>query len=130
MHYHSCPDIEYDQVDNKRRTIQPVSERTFYHIVPVPTGGWEVKRAGAERSSRHFSRKEDAVEHARKIVRRSGGDLVVHGRNGRIQDTTVQPLGYGSLRGKYVVRKGLDLTKPIHEQIVKLNKKRGRVRTP
>ena len=27
------------------------------------------------------------------------------------------PAGYGALKGQYVVRKGLDLTKPIFEQV-------------
>jgi hypothetical protein len=28
------------------------------------------------------------------------------------------PAGYGALKGKYVVREGVDLTKPIFEQVV------------
>ena len=27
------------------------------------------------------------------------------------------PAGYGALKGKYVVRKGVDVTKPIYEQV-------------
>ena len=27
------------------------------------------------------------------------------------------PAGYGALKGKYVVRKGIDITKPIFEQV-------------
>jgi len=106
-----------------------MSDKAFYHIRPAPSGGWEVKRAGAERASGHFDRKADAVAHARDLARRSGTDLIVYGTDGRIQETTVRPLGYGSLRGKFAFRKDIDLTKPIYEQVLKLEKKRRRTGT-
>jgi hypothetical protein len=34
--------------------------------------------------------------------------------------------GYGALRGQFVVRPGLDLTKPIYEQVLELDKKERR----
>jgi hypothetical protein len=36
------------------------------------------------------------------------------------------PEGYGALRGQFVVRPGLDLTKPIYEQVLELDKKEHR----
>jgi hypothetical protein len=36
------------------------------------------------------------------------------------------PKGYGSLRGEFVIRPGLDVTKPIFEQVLKLDKKERR----
>ena len=36
------------------------------------------------------------------------------------------PKGYGALRGKFMVRRGLDLTKPILEQVLELDKKERR----
>jgi hypothetical protein len=39
------------------------------------------------------------------------------------------PKGYGALRGQFVVRRGIDLTKPIYEQILKLERKERRRRT-
>jgi hypothetical protein len=36
------------------------------------------------------------------------------------------PVGYGALRGQFVVRPGLDLTKPIYEQVLELDKKERR----
>ena len=106
-----------------------MSDKAFYHIRPAPNGGWEVKRAGADRASGHFDRKALAVAHARDLAERLGSGLVIYSKDGRIQETTVRPLGYGSLRGKYAFRKGIDLTKPIYEQVLKLEKKRGRARS-
>ena len=40
----------------------------------------------------------------------------------------VLPKGYGSLRGQFVVRRGIDLTKPIYEQYLKLEQKERRRR--
>lgn len=37
---------------------------------------------------------------------------------------TPHPKGYGALRGQFVVRPGLDLTKPILEQVLELDKKK------
>jgi hypothetical protein len=103
--------------------------RRFYHVAPSRNGGWEVKRGGAERASGHFVRKVDAVKHARDLAEESGSDLIVHGKDGRIRESTARPLGYGSLKGQFVVRKGIDITKPIYEQALKIKKKRGRART-
>ena len=36
------------------------------------------------------------------------------------------PEGYGALRGEFVVRPGLDLTKPILEQVLELDRKARR----
>ncbi len=36
------------------------------------------------------------------------------------------PKGYGALRGQLVVRPGIDLTKPIYEQWLKLRRKERR----
>ena len=37
------------------------------HVIPSPSGGWSVKRGGAERASRVFANKEEAIVYARKV---------------------------------------------------------------
>jgi hypothetical protein len=32
-----------------------------HHVVPNPTGGWDVKRGGAKRASGHFDTKREAI---------------------------------------------------------------------
>ncbi len=56
-----------------------------HHVVSSPSGGWNVKRAGAVRSSSHFDKKHDAVDAARVISRNQGTELYIHGMNGEIQ---------------------------------------------
>jgi hypothetical protein len=101
--------------------------RRFFHVVPSD-GGWEVRPSGAKREGEHFDRKTEALKRARDLALHSGGELVVHGRDGRIRETTAYPSGYGSLKGKFVVRTGIDVTKPIYEQAAKIDK-RGRTGT-
>lgn len=55
-----------------------------HHVVPNPGGGWDVRRAGAERSSGHFDRKQEAIERGREISRNAGTELKIHNLNGRI----------------------------------------------
>ena len=57
-----------------------------HHVVPNSSrGGWDVKRIGAQRASIHTTTKAEAVKVGRIMSQRSGSELVVHGRDGRIQ---------------------------------------------
>lgn len=56
------------------------------HVVPNnDKGGWDVKKSGAERASARTETKVEAVKMARVISQRSGSELVIHGKNGKIQ---------------------------------------------
>lgn len=63
------------------------------HVVPNPSGGWDVKKPGASRSSAHTDTQQEATQRATEIVRNSGGGEVrIHGRDGQIRDSnTVAP---------------------------------------
>jgi hypothetical protein len=65
-----------------------------FHIYPS-NGGWAVKKEGKREET--FSTQREAVTAAREIVKnQSAGQLVIHGRDGRIRDhetygmTTIQ----------------------------------------
>lgn len=56
-----------------------------YHVVPCNSRGWIVTKSGAHRNSKYFSSQSEAIEHAKKSARRMRmGEIVVHGRDGRI----------------------------------------------
>ncbi len=63
------------------------------HVVPNPHGGWDVKAPGAKRSSGHANTQADAERIAKRIVgNQGGGEVVIHGRDGKIRDSdTVAP---------------------------------------
>lgn len=63
------------------------------HVVPNENGGSDVEAPGADRASAHTDTQADAIDRAREIVHNAGGgEVVIHGRDGRIRDfDTVAP---------------------------------------
>ena len=57
-----------------------------HHVVPNSGGGWDVKRDGADRSSGHFDKKQDAIDNGRKISQNQGTEFVIHNKDGKIAD--------------------------------------------
>jgi hypothetical protein len=55
-----------------------------HHVVPSSSGGWDVRRGGADRASAHFDCKSDAVERAREISSNARTELKIHNQDGRI----------------------------------------------
>lgn len=64
-----------------------IMARDSHHIVPNPEGGWDVKRSGGQRSSGHWDTKAEAVNAGRQISRNQGTELVIHGKDGKIQSS-------------------------------------------
>jgi len=55
------------------------------HVVPNPEGGWDSKKGGAERASKHFDKKQDAVDYSRELSKKQKTELVIHKKDGKIQ---------------------------------------------
>jgi hypothetical protein len=62
-----------------------MAKQKSHHVVPNPDGGWDVKKAGAERASKHSDAKEEAVNKGRQISQNQGTELYIHGKDGKIQ---------------------------------------------
>ena len=58
-----------------------------HHVVPISGGGWDVRRGGAERTSRHFETKREAIDRGREISRNAGTEFKIHNRDGRISQS-------------------------------------------
>ena len=58
--------------------------RKEYHVVPHENG-WAVKKNNASKSSACTSTKSDAINIAKELSKNSGSEMVVHGKNGKIQ---------------------------------------------
>lgn len=56
------------------------------HIVPNKKGGWSVKKEGAERSSATTETKKEAEQIGRQKATEEKTELVIHGKDGKIQD--------------------------------------------
>lgn len=61
--------------------------RKEHHVVHNPSGGWDVKRNGSERVRVHTDTKQDAVNHGRVISQNQGTEFIIHGVDGRIQQS-------------------------------------------
>jgi len=57
-----------------------------HHVVPSLDGGWNVKKSGAVRASKHFKKQEKAIDWARTASRDAKGELVIHRRDGTVRD--------------------------------------------
>lgn len=55
-----------------------------HHVTPSPNGGWNIKRNGAERASKHCETKQEAIKEARKISRNQKTELIIHNLDGKI----------------------------------------------
>lgn len=62
--------------------------RNEIHVVPnSKRGGWDVKKSNASRSSGHYETKVDAIAFARAKGIKEQAELLIHGRDGRIQNS-------------------------------------------
>lgn len=62
-----------------------LSESEHQHLLPHESG-WAIKRTGAKRASKTFEKKSDAMVEAVKAAQRNKTVLVVHGKDGRVQE--------------------------------------------
>lgn len=64
-----------------------------YSVVKNPNGGWDAKRNGASKASSHTETQREAEADAKRFAHNTGGGEVrIHGLDGRIRDSdTVAP---------------------------------------
>lgn len=55
-----------------------------HHVVPNPSGGWDVKRGGAQRATSHHETKQQAIDSGRSVSRNQSTELRIHNKDGRI----------------------------------------------
>jgi len=61
--------------------------RKTHHVVPGgEKGGWNITKGGGERTIKHCDTKKEAVSQARVISKNQGSELIVHKKDGTIQN--------------------------------------------
>ena len=53
--------------------------KTSHHVIPAPNGGWNVRKGGSDRASKHFENKKEAEDWARQVLERYPAEIVVIG---------------------------------------------------
>ena len=70
-----------------------MGNRKEIHVTPnSDRGGWDVKHNNAERVSKHFENKANALDWARQRAKNDGAELIPHRKDGQIQN----PNSYGA----------------------------------
>lgn len=64
-----------------------MAKRKTHHVVKSPDGGWDVKKGGSLRKSGNFRTKKEAENFGRQVSRNQKSELIVHGKDGKIQRT-------------------------------------------
>jgi hypothetical protein len=64
-----------------------MAPRKSHHVVPNSDGGWDTKKGGSPKVIKHFDHKEEAIEYMRKISQNQNSELIIHGRDGKIQQS-------------------------------------------
>jgi hemerythrin superfamily protein len=70
----------------RRRTGRSRPGGPVFHVTPASGGGWRAEKEGTQRAVATGDRKDEVVEKARDRARSQKGRLIIHGRNGRIQE--------------------------------------------
>jgi hypothetical protein len=73
----------HTSIHQKPNASKSVSHHLPKHVVPAKDG-WAVKVDGAERATKHFRNKEDAIAWARETAKQTVSEVVVHKRDGTI----------------------------------------------
>lgn len=61
------------------------------HVVPHD-GNWSTRKEDARRAGDMYQTKAEALDRGREQAKRENVELIIHGRNGKIQDSD----GYGN----------------------------------
>jgi len=62
-------------------------KKKVQHVMPNIDEGWSVYRSGSSRASRIFDTKKEAVKYGRVIAKSQGSTLVIHSKDGRIEES-------------------------------------------
>ena len=75
-------------------------EKRTWHVIPT-AGNWVVKRGGTRRATRVLSNQADAIALARSLARGAEGEVIIHRKDGTMQEHEVVGKG-GDLERVYV----------------------------
>ena len=65
-----------------------------YHVSKDAVGGWNVRKEGSDRISGNFKTQYKAEKEAKQYSSNNGGgEVKIHGLNGRIRDSDTVPPG-------------------------------------
>jgi uncharacterized protein YdaT len=70
---------------SKSKVISAYVKAASQHVLPSEDG-WKVKKSHAQKATKIFENKKEAVEYARKIAKKQETELFIHKKNGQITE--------------------------------------------
>jgi hypothetical protein len=100
------------------------TKRTRTRLFVVPQSSvWALREAGGARASNVYKTQREAVAAARKLIKeKDGGEVVVHGRDGRIRGVDTYALGEGGFE-KINAVEGIFLSEEMKRDFRALDRK-------
>jgi hypothetical protein len=89
--------LRHRRADNGAR--RQMTTKKNIHVVPHRSG-WVTRRESSARSSGVYATQHEAIRHARRLAMQDHTELVIHNRDGRIQEAS----SYDSSPGKRTVK--------------------------
>ncbi|WP_323912374.1 MULTISPECIES: DUF2188 domain-containing protein [Aeromonas] len=56
------------------------------HVVSNIKGGWDVKRSGSDKASKHFATQAEAIEWGKQVAQNQSTELYIHSKDGTIRE--------------------------------------------
>ena len=90
----SVKEVKEDEKEpvQKPKQAEPVAEEAAepksngaYFVSPHPDGGWQVKKAKAQKALKRFKTKAEAEAYAKQVAEHQGTNVVRQKKDGRIQ---------------------------------------------
>ncbi len=73
------------KADAPEKSSSPSKSGGAYFVSPHPDGGWQVKKANAQKALKRFKTKAEAEEYAKQVASNQGTTVVRQKKDGKIQ---------------------------------------------
>ena len=73
-------EVKEEPVKRKRKAIN--------HITKHKSGGWQVKKEGAQRAQKRFDTQKEAIEFAKSLEKTTGTSFIIHKADGSTRKKT------------------------------------------
>lgn len=74
-----------DKMDAGKAADAPAKKNGAYFVSPHPDGGWQVKKANAQKALKRFKTKAEAEAYAKQVAANQGTSVVRQKKDGKIQ---------------------------------------------
>jgi uncharacterized protein YcnI len=82
------------------KKLEVVMPKKTHHVIPSPKGGWSVIKSSSKKASKSFKNKEKAVEWGKEVSKNQKTELIIHKKDGTVQDKIIHEADKKSSRAE------------------------------